>query len=199
MSEGRSVEAVNLFRSPVVPSSEMANERSMEQPAITVTLTFSDLAEVHLPKAYRLAVAILGDDDEAADAVQESVIAAWRNWPHLRNVASFESWFTRIIVNQCRDELRRRARRKRAASTFEVQPTLIDSTATAQAERDLVYQALGALGADDRILLIVRYFEDAPLERIAERLGLPLGTVKSRLHAATARFRIALTRLEVSS
>jgi len=65
------------------------------------------LARAGVPAAYRLAGFILGDAVAAQDAVQDLLVKAWRSWDTLRNVEAFEPWFDRIVVNVCRDQLRR--------------------------------------------------------------------------------------------
>ena len=69
---------------------------------------FGALTERHLDGAYRLATVILGDSMEAEDAVHDAAIAAWRSWSSLRDPERFEAWFSRIVVNACRDRLRSR-------------------------------------------------------------------------------------------
>ena len=154
---------------------------------------FSDLIEPQVAAAYRLALAILGDEEEARDAAQDAMLAAWRHWSSLRDVANVQAWFSRIVVNICRDRLRRR--RPRPATGVDLLPTIDDGMAGQHAERDLVYRLLDELTPDHRLILVLRYFDDCSLPQLAQRLGVPLGTVKSRLHNATAQLR---RRLEAS-
>src|SRR5512135_2080868 len=66
--------------------------------------------EVRIEPGLRLARAILGSHGDAEDALHDAVLAAWRAWPHVRDESRFEAWFERILVNRCRDALRRRRR-----------------------------------------------------------------------------------------
>src|SRR5258705_6609085 len=74
--------------------------------------TFAALMERHLDAAYGLAGVILGDATEAEDVVHDAAIAAWRSRELLRDEGRFEAWFTRIVVNACRDRLRARSRHR---------------------------------------------------------------------------------------
>jgi hypothetical protein len=74
----------------------------------TRTSAFHRLTSQHLDANYRLARAILHDPADAEDATQDALVQAWRKWPTLRDPKLFEHWFTRILVNTCRDHLRRR-------------------------------------------------------------------------------------------
>ena len=137
--------------------------------------------------AYRLARAILLDDGEAEDAVQEASLAAWRRQGSLRDPARFDVWFDRILVNQCRDQLRRRKRSVQLAPPpvgFEAVAEPLETGTDAELD-----QALAALDADHRVVVVMRYWQDRTVEDIADRLGIPPGTVKSRLHNALKRLR----------
>jgi RNA polymerase sigma factor (sigma-70 family) len=137
--------------------------------------------------AYRLARAILLDDGEAEDAVQEASLAAWRRQGSLRDPARFDVWFDRILVNQCRDQLRRRKRSVQLAAPpvgFEAVAAPLETGTDAELDH-----ALASLDADHRVVVVMRYWQDRTVEDIADRLGIPSGTVKSRLHNALKRLR----------
>jgi RNA polymerase sigma-70 factor (ECF subfamily) len=141
--------------------------------------------------AYRLAGYILGDACEAQDAVQDALVKAWQNWSSLRDVDALGPWFERIVVNVCRDRLRRHRTLR-----------MVDLDVAGEVEGDDAFQpmfvqnevaaAVGRLTADQRIVIALRFWQDLTLEQVAERLGLPLGTVKSRLHYALRALRPAL-------
>src|SRR6476661_132890 len=140
--------------------------------------------------SYRLAAIILGDPIEAQDATHDAVVTAWRHLDDLRDPNLFERWFGRIVVNTCRDRLRRRSRWQAAL------PSLVltepgDPLDRVDA-RDRIGRAFRSLAGDDRIILSLRHFADLPIAEIAERLGIPVGTAKSRLHRATTSLRRAL-------
>ncbi len=142
---------------------------------------------------YRLAGYLLGDADEAQDAVQEALIKAWRNWPSLRDPDRFGPWFDRIVVNVCRDRMRRHRTLR-----------MVDLEAAGDVEsadpfrrmlvEDEVAAAVGRLDPDHRIVIVLRFWQDLALEQVSDRLDLPLGTVKSRLHYALKALRKELRR-----
>jgi RNA polymerase sigma-70 factor (ECF subfamily) len=143
-----------------------------------------------LADSYRLARAILLDDHDAEDAVQEASISAWRRQGALRDPASFGAWFDRILVNECRDQLRRRRRTVPvAAPTVRVEVAAAPPETGVDAELD---RAIAALDVDHRIVLVMRYWQDLTVEDIAARLGIPGGTDKSRLHNGLKRLRADL-------
>ena len=141
--------------------------------------------------SYRLATIILGDPAEAQDATHDAIVTAWRRLDDLRDPALFDRWFGRIVVNTCRDRLRRR-RRWWAALPALVRPDPGDPIGRAD-DRDEIGRAFRSLSADDRIVLSLRHGTDLPIAEIADRLGVPVGTAKSRLHRATAALRRALS------
>ena len=141
-----------------------------------------------LDRAYRLAGLLLGDAVEAEDAVQDALVVAWRSFGSLRETAKFGAWFDRILVNGCRDRLRRRNVVRFIPMGPDIDPAGRDPF-QAFLERDVLLGGLTRLTADERIVVVLRYWADLPLEAIAERLDWPLGTVKSRLHRALVRLR----------
>jgi RNA polymerase sigma-70 factor (ECF subfamily) len=145
----------------------------------------------HVRVAYRLARAILLDDAEAEDAVQDACLAAWRRRSSLRDDALFTTWFDRILINGCRDRLRSRQRRQVRA--ISLQGTWHESSDVPPSDGSLLLDAaLDRLDLDHRLVILLRYWQDLPLEAIAERLGIPTGTVKSRLHYALAALRTGM-------
>jgi RNA polymerase sigma-70 factor, ECF subfamily len=157
--------------------------------------TFRQLVDLHLDRTYRLAAVILNDRMEAEDAVHEAAVAAWRGFADLRDPARFDAWFRRILVNECRDRLRDRARHR----VVDVSRDLVDAehpqiadASEATAARDALGRALGALTPDEQVVVTLRFHADLTVPGIAEMLGIPAGTVKSRLHHAMGRLRSAL-------
>ncbi|TAK01459.1 MAG: sigma-70 family RNA polymerase sigma factor [Chloroflexota bacterium] len=155
---------------------------------------FRRLVGADLDRAYRLAAVILGDRFDAEDAVHDAALAAWSRWRDLRDPDRFEAWFGRILVNACRDRLRRRRRRAveviRAPLEAE-HPSVTDAT-TDRALRDLVRRALDGLTEDERVVVVLRFEADMTVPAIADLLGIPEGTVKSRLHHALGRLRASI-------
>jgi RNA polymerase sigma-70 factor, ECF subfamily len=146
-------------------------------------------------EAYRLAGYLLGDATEAQDAVQDALIKAWQRWPSLRDPDSFGPWFDRIVVNVCRDRMRRHRTLRMVELDTAGEVESADTFASMQVG-DEVAGAVARLGPDHRIVIALRYWRDMTLEQVAETLGLPLGTVKSRLHYALAALKTEMKGME---
>jgi len=167
-----------IVRAPlqVAPARELAYDR-----------TFVAALEGELPMAYRLAGYLMSDAAEAQDAVQEASIRAWRAWKDLRERDKFHSWFSQILVNVCRTRLGRQSKRR----TVDVEDMDLEGTDPFRASlaRDAVGRALSVLSNELRMVVVLRYWGDLSLAEIAERLNIPIGTVKSRHHAALKALR----------
>ena len=148
-------------------------------------------ARAKVDDAYRLAGYLLGDATEAQDAVQDALVKAWRNWPSLRQPESFGPWFDRIVVNVCRDRMRRHRTLRMVDLEAAGQVESADTFA-AMLEGDRVVSAVARLRPDHRIVIALRFWRDMSLEQVAETLDLPLGTVKSRLHYALRALGVEL-------
>jgi RNA polymerase sigma factor (sigma-70 family) len=159
---------------------------------------FLRLADGELDRAYRLAGLILGDQHEAEDATQDALLRAWRAAASLRDPAGFQAWFDRILVNVCRDRLRRRGK-VRLVELDEAQSiSVVRDPFRTFLDRDEVLRAMASLDEDHRIVIVLHYWADLTLDAVAERVGWPVGTVKSRLHRALATMRSRLDRVAVS-
>lgn len=141
---------------------------------------------------------ILRDPELARDAVQEAMVRAWRDLPGLRDPDRFDAWLYRLTVNACLDLARRRRRR-----VIEVELTSLDEPPTPDgsggvAMRDQLDRALRQLEPDQRAVIVLLYYLDLSADETAAILGVPLGTVKSRLHRSLARMRIILSDEEAT-
>lgn len=154
-------------------------------------LDVASLIEARIGPAYRLARAILLDPAEAEDVAQEACLKAWRQSGSVRDVERFAAWFDRIVVNLCRDQLRRRGRVRQISpvgfETFERGGVATPTDSTLDLDR-----ALDSLDFDHRVVVLLRFWQDRTVDDIAGRLGIPVGTVKSRLHHALRRIRAHL-------
>ena len=151
-------------------------------------VTFVDLAERVLGDAYRLAGYLLGDATEAEDAVQDALTRSWLAWPTLRDQDRFEPWFDRILVNVCRDRLRKR-RGVRIEELNDELAVYIDDPFRAALAKNEVDKLMHVLSPDHRVVVGLRFWRDLSLQQIADLLGVPLGTVQSRLHYALRALR----------
>jgi RNA polymerase sigma-70 factor (ECF subfamily) len=171
----------------------MLRARAIEDAQADRAAVFAALAEHHLDASYHLAALILGNRAEAEDATHDAFLAAWKGWGSLRDPDHFEAWFDRILVNACRDRLRRLRRHH----VIDLSDTLLDppapgDAATATADRDAIGRGLARLTPDQRTVLVLRFYRDLSIDEIAARVGVPAGTVKSRLHRALRDLAAAL-------
>ena len=159
---------------------------------------FSELATAAIGGLYRLAYLILRDAEPANDAVQNALIAAWRDVRGLRDPDRFEAWLHRLTVRACY----RVARSERRRSNAEVVLTETHDVASGDdslrllAIRDLLERGFARLSAQERAVLVLHYHLDLPLAEAAEVMGMPLGTMKSRLNRATQALRAAVDAQE---
>jgi RNA polymerase sigma-70 factor (ECF subfamily) len=156
---------------------------------------FRELADHHLDAAYRLAHAILRDPIEAQDATHDAFVTAWRSWDSLRDRNKFEAWFDRIVVNTCRNRLRRERRRSAVDISEEVAFAAGDAF-TNSLDREVIGEALASLSPDHQVVVALRFYRDLTIPQIAERIGVPAGTVQSRLHYALKRLEIQIDATE---
>jgi RNA polymerase sigma factor (sigma-70 family) len=162
---------------------------------------FTELIAERIEPMARTAMAIVGQEADARDAVQEALASVWRSLPSLRDPDRFEAWSTRILVHASR----RIASRRRRASVRElsIEPTAHGHTAPGSiAAEDAVAARLALEGAferldpDARTILVLHHLDARSVAEIASILDIPTGTVKSRLHAARAALERALAREE---
>jgi RNA polymerase sigma-70 factor (ECF subfamily) len=135
---------------------------------------------------------ILRDHDLARDAVQDGFIRAWRSLPTLRDPGRFEPWLRRLVVASCIDILRRRGRRPVEVLLTPADGPAVRDIATSIADRDLLDRALLRLDIDLRAIVVLHYYLGMPLPDVAQTIGIPLGTAKSRLHRSLVALRADL-------
>lgn len=152
---------------------------------------FRLLVERHRERVQRTAGSVLRDECDAAEVAQETWIKAWRSLGAFRGEASFGTWLTRLTINTAADHIRRRAVRDAAARAGAPSPAQQPGFAAIE-DRDKLRRGLVVLPEDQRRLLALRYALCLSVGEIAAVLRVPTGTVKSRLHAATAALRAAL-------
>jgi RNA polymerase sigma-70 factor (ECF subfamily) len=134
---------------------------------------------------------ILRDPDAAEDAVQQSVILAWRLLPRVRDPERFDGWLYKILVSCCYAEARRSRRFAGRVADLSDEPSAGDD-ADQRAERDLIERAFRALTPPHRAIVVLHYYVGLPLTEVASIVGVRPGTVRSRLHYALRALRAAV-------
>ena len=135
---------------------------------------------------------ILRDVDLAEDATQQTLVAIWRDLPRLRDPARFDAWSYRLLVRACYAEGRRT---RRATPNLRLLPTdesTVEEGLSEVVDRDQLERGFRRLSLEHRAVVVLHHYLDWPLEQIAETLGVPIGTVRSRLHHAMRGLRAAL-------
>ena len=153
---------------------------------------FDALARLVGDRCMAIATWILRDTDLAEDAVQAALVRAWRELRTLRDPDRFEAWLHRILTNECHAESRRRTRWSSKLRLLPVpNPSDMGGILTVN-DRDQIENAFRRLSFDHRSVLVFHHYVGLPLPELAGRLGIPLGTAKSRLRHATAALRASL-------
>lgn len=157
------------------------------QPAVA---DFEDLLISCSMPAFQLAHTMLGDAQEAEDAVQEAAVKAWTSFGRFRRDASFRTWFLAIVANQCRSV--RRTRRWQLRRSPELRDVQLPGHEAGTVSRMDVRSLVAGLPREQRALLYLYFELDLPQAEIARILRLRTATVKSRLHRVVARLRRAM-------
>ncbi len=142
-------------------------------------------------RLYAIARLILRDTHLAEDAVQETLVRIWRRLPTLRDPDRFDAWAYRLLANACADEGRERRRLSPEVRLIEPAAGGADSTSQA-ADRDQLERGFRRLKPEQRAALVLHYYVGLPAHEIADVLGIPVGTAKSRIHYGTEIMRAAL-------
>lgn len=172
---------------------------------------FEAIVDRHQHRVYTLALRWMGDEQVAAEVAQDVFIALFRSLAKFRGEAKLTTWIYRVVLNHTRNRRQYRRRRhldrheplegERATRDSEAPrrqlvgdgPAPDEAVHRTDAER-IVHQALAELPEEQRAIIVLRDIEDLPYEEIAELLGVPRGTVKSRLHRARGQLARVLNR-----
>lgn len=153
---------------------------------------FASLARGSADRLYAVAHRILRDVDRAEDAVQQTLVAAWRELPGLREVERFDAWLHRILVHACYAEARRARRWSVNVRALPVDGPAARDTTLDVVLRDALDRGFRRLPPEQRAVFVFHHYLGLSLGEIADTLDVALGTVKSRLHYATNALRAAL-------
>ena len=149
---------------------------------------------VHLVSDSLFAVAyrILRDTGLAEDALQNALISAWKQLPHLREAERFEAWLHRILVHACYAESRRGRQFVANVGVLDLLASSAPDTAGAVVDRDELERAFLRIPLDQRAVFVLHHHLGLSLVEVAETLGIPAGTARSRLHYATRALRTVI-------
>jgi RNA polymerase sigma-70 factor (ECF subfamily) len=183
----------------------LTDEKLVELAVSRDSEAFGEIVRRWERKIFALCFGMLGREDEARDAAQETFIAAYRNISNFRGEAKVSSWLHRIAVNQCLTVKRRAKTRSEEFlddETGEDERVFVapahrsPARTTEQTERlNIVRQAVSSLPTDLRQVIVMKEFEEMTFQEISDTLELPLSTVKSRLYTALRQLRMKLERL----
>ncbi len=154
---------------------------------------FASLVQLTSDRMYAIAVRILRDGHLAEDALQSALVTCWRQLPTLREPARFEAWVRRLVVHACYAEARRRSVWSANVRVLPVDgPAGSDPALISIVERDTLDRAFRRLSMEHRAIFVLHHHLGLPLVEIADTLGIPTGTARSRLHYATRTLRAAI-------
>ena len=153
---------------------------------------FAALVQMTSDRMYAIATRILRDRDLAEDALQGALLAAWKSLPTLRDPARFEAWLRRLLVHACYAEARRRRSWTTSIRVLPVEGPAGPDDLLSIVDRDALDRAFRRLTIEQRVVFVLHHHLGLALTEIAETVGIPAGTARSRLHYATRTLRAAI-------
>jgi RNA polymerase sigma-70 factor, ECF subfamily len=153
---------------------------------------FDALATAAYHRLYAIARRILRDGYAAEDAVQDALVRAWRDLRALRDPDRFDAWLHRLLVNACLDHVQRRKRRSVEVPGLDLDPGTVDDRLGQLIDRDELERAFLQLPVGQRAALVLTYYVGLSAPEVGAILGIPAGTVASRLHYGARAMRAAI-------
>jgi len=153
---------------------------------------FVDLISPRADRLYAIAQRILRDVDRAEDALQDALVIAWRDLRGLRDPDRFDAWLQRVLVRVCIEQAQRERRRTVNLRVLPVEGPAAPDELLTLADRDQLERGFRRLEPEQRAILVLHHFAGYAPSEIAETLGIPAGTARSRLHHAHRAMRAAL-------
>jgi RNA polymerase sigma-70 factor (ECF subfamily) len=153
---------------------------------------FASLAMAIGDRLHAVAHRILRDTDLAEDATQQALLSVWRDLPQLRDPARFDAWSYRLLVRACYAEARRTRRWSPNLRLLPTDEPMAPDGLASVVDRDQLERGFRRLSIDHRAVVVLHHYLDLPLPEVAEALGVPEGTVRSRLYNAMRGLRAAL-------
>jgi RNA polymerase sigma-70 factor (ECF subfamily) len=152
---------------------------------------FEVLASAAGDRLYRFAWLVLGDSHQAEDAVQDAIVRAWQGLPELRDPERWEAWLHRLIVNACADQGRLRMRQSVEVRMVRLEPAARDDVHLVD-DHDQLDRGFRKLKPGQRAAVVLHFYLGLSVPEVADALGVPVGTAKSRIHYAVDAMRAAL-------
>jgi RNA polymerase sigma-70 factor, ECF subfamily len=153
---------------------------------------FASLAVACGDRLHAVAHRILRDTNLAEDATQQTLLTIWRTLPKLRDPARFDAWSYRLLVNACFVEGRRRRQWSPNLRLLPSDEPVVGEGLSGIVDRDQLERGFQRLSIDHRAVVVLHHYLGLTLDEVAEALGVPVGTVRSRLHNAMRGMRAAL-------
>ncbi|HET6745409.1 MAG TPA: sigma-70 family RNA polymerase sigma factor [Candidatus Limnocylindria bacterium] len=153
---------------------------------------FASLAVAAGDRLHAVAHRILRDIDLAEDATQQALLSIWRDLPQLRDPARFDAWSYRLLVRACYAEARQTRHWAPNVRLLPAHEPMVEDGISTVVDRDQLERGFRRLSIDHRAVVVMHHYLDLPLSDVAEALGVPEGTVRSRLHYAMRGLRAAM-------
>ena len=144
-------------------------------------------------KMYKTAISILKNEEDANDAIQEALYSAYKNYDSLREKSYFTTWIIRILINKCYDIINKNKKIAYIDDSITENTTGVEDSYNVESELDWV---LNRIDIDLKEVVVLYYYDDLPINAIADMLQIPKGTVKSRLSRAREQIKKILNEKE---
>jgi RNA polymerase sigma-70 factor, ECF subfamily len=144
------------------------------------------------PRLYAIAYRILRDPVRSDDAVQQTLVAIWRELPRLRDPNRFDAWTYRLVARFCLEEARRERRVVDGVRLLAIEESSAEDSTVSIADRDQLERAFRRLTPEHRAVIVLRHYVGLSTAEIGQALSIPAGTVGSRLHYAERALRAAI-------
>jgi len=153
---------------------------------------FEQIVNVSFDRCHGVAMRLLRDSQLAEDAVQQAMVSVWRDLPRLRDSARYDAWSYKLLVRACYAEYKRAPKWMPAIDEGSTSEPRTGDDYDAVIDRDQLERGFRQLSMEHRAVVVLHHYLDLPLDEVGGVLGIPTGTVKSRLHRALAQMRAAL-------
>ena len=160
---------------------------------------FAELIEEYKLPIYKTAKAILKDEDDICDAIQDTALSIYKNISNLKNEKYFKTWIIRITINKCYDIIAKNKLNSEKEEKIKIYNEVHNNFDKNIILKTDLESALNELDEDLRLTTVLYYYNDLPIAEISDILGIPKGTVKSRIFRARERLYEILSKEEVTS